>query len=127
MSAHPLLLLDTSSTLADDLKSLSNALFQVPVIITALVLTFVCAILAWIIAFLFLRPKENCSLVCVIHYVLTIATIVLGMLGAMGLIDHYTPGDLITGAGLALLILTIPLFILVESFNYVVLSNKHAR
>jgi hypothetical protein len=126
MSAHPLLL-DTSSSLVDALKSLSNALFQVPVIITALVLAFVFAFIAWFIAYAFLRPKEVCSMVCSIHFLLTIATIVFGLLGAVGLIDHYYPGALITGAGVALLILAIPLFILAESFNYVVLSNKHAR
>ena len=127
MSAHSLLLLDTSSSLADDLKSLSNALFQVPVIITALVLTFVFAILAWIIAYVFLRPKETCSFICSIHFLLTVGAIILGLASAIGLIDHNYPGNLITGAGVALLILTIPLFILAESFNYVVLSNKHAR
>ncbi len=127
MSAHPLLLLDASSSLADTLRSLANALFQVPVIITALILTFVCAIVAWVIAYVFLRPKEVCSMLCSIHFLLTIATIVLGLLGALGLIDHYFPGSLITGAGVSLLLLVIPLFILVESFNYVVLSNRHAR
>jgi hypothetical protein len=127
MSAHSLVLLDGSSSLADTLRNLSNALFQVPVIITALVLTFVCALVAWVIAYVFLRPKEVCSMVCSLHFFLTIATIVLGLLGALGLIDHYFPGSLITGAGVSLLILAIPLFILVESFNYVVLSNKHAR
>src|SRR5579871_2012680 len=127
MSAHSLLLLDSSSSLADTLRNISNALFQVPVIITALVLTFVCALIAWIIAYVFLRPKEVCSMVCSIHFLLTIATIVLGLLGALGLIDHYFPGSLITGASVSLLVLAIPLFILVESFNYVVLSNKHAR
>lgn len=127
MGAHPLLLLDTSSSLADTLKSIANALFQVPVTITALVLTFVFAILGWLIAYVFLRPKEACSMVCSIHFLLTIATMVLGLLGAIGLIDHYYPGSLITGTGVSLLVLTIPLFILVESFNYVVLSNKHAR
>ncbi|HEU5368156.1 MAG TPA: hypothetical protein VFU69_06815, partial [Ktedonobacterales bacterium] len=127
MGAHPLLLLDTSSSLADTLKSISNALFQVPVTITALVLTFVFAMLGWLIAYVFLRPKEVCSMVCSIHFFLTVATIVLGLLGAIGLIDHYYPGSLITGAGVSLLVLWLPLFILVESFNYVVLSNKHAR
>jgi hypothetical protein len=126
MGAHPLLL-DTSSSLVDALKSISNALFQVPVTITALVLTFVFALLGWLIAYVFLRPKEVCSMVCSLHFLLVIATMVLGLLGAIGLIDHYYPGSLITGAGVSLLVLTIPLFILVESFNYVVLSNKHAR
>jgi hypothetical protein len=127
MRADSLLLLDSTSSLADTLKSISNALFQVPVIFTALVLTFVCAIVAWLIAYIFLRPKETCSMVCSIHYLLTIATVVLGLLSAFGLIDHYFPGELITGAGVALLILAIPILILMESFTYIVLGNKHAR
>jgi hypothetical protein len=127
MLAHSLLLLDASSPLRDALNSLFTTLFQVPVTIAALVLAFVCAILGWLIAYIFLRPKDVCSMVCSIHFLLTVATILLGMLGAIGLIDHYFPGQLITGTGVSLLVLTIPLFILAESFNYVVLSNKHAR
>src|ERR1051326_3694413 len=127
MSAHSLSLLDTTSSLVDFLKSLSNALFQVPVIITALVLTFLFAFLAWVIAFVFLRPKETCSMVCSIHYLLTVGTIVLGLFSAVGLIDHYFPGDLIIGVGVALLVLALAILILIESFNYVVLSNKHAK
>ncbi len=128
MSAHSLLsLLDASSSLRDALTSLFTNLFQLPVTITALALTFVCAVLGWLIAYFILRPKEVCSMVCSIHFLLTIATIVLGLLGAIGFIDHYFPGQLITGAGVSLIVLAIPLFILAESFNYVVLSNAHAR
>ncbi|HEY7349879.1 MAG TPA: DUF2795 domain-containing protein [Ktedonobacterales bacterium] len=127
MSAHSLSLLDTSSSLRDTLTSFFNTLFQLPVTITALVLALVFAILGWLIAYFILRPKEVCSMVCSIHLLLTIATIILGLVGAIGLIDHYFPGQLITGTGIAMVVLTIPLLILVESFNYVVLSNQHAR
>ncbi len=127
MSAYSLSLLDASSSLRDALNSLFDTLFQLPVTITALALTFVCALLGWLIAYAFLRPKEVCSMVCSIHLLLTLATIVLGLVGALGFIDYYFPGSLIIGAGVALIVLAIPLFILVESFNYVVLSNQHAR
>src|SRR5579885_2195266 len=129
MPMHSLSLLDASSSLRDALTNLFNNLFSLPLTVAALVAMLACAVLGWLIAFLFLRPKEVCSMVCSIHFLLVIATLVLGMLGAFGIIDYYdhNQGSLIVGAGVALLALTIPIFILVESFNYIVLSNKHAR
>ncbi len=126
---HSLSLLDASSSLRDALTNLFNNLFSLPLTIAALVAMLACAVVGWLIAFLFLRPKEVCSMVCSIHFLLVIATLVLGMVGAIGIIDYYdhNQGSLIVGAGVALLALTIPIFILVESFNYIVLSNKHAR
>ena len=126
---HSLSLLDASSSLHDALNNLFNNLFSLPIIIAALALMLVCAILGWLLAILFLRPKETCSMLCSIHFLLVVATLVLGLIGAFGIIDYYdhNQGSLIVGAGVALLALTLPIFILVESFNYIVLSNKHAR
>lgn len=126
---HSLSLLDASSSLGSILSNLFNFLFSLPVIIAALALMLVCAILGWLLALIFLRPKETCSMLCSIHFLLVIATLVLGLIGAFGIIDYYdhSQGSLIVGAGVALLALTLPIFILVESFNYIVLSNKHAR
>ena len=126
MATQSLFFLDAASSIQDALNALFTNLFTLPMMIAALVLTFVLAGLGWLIAYFFLRPKEICSMVCSIHFLIVILTIVLGMVGAFGIIDRYS-GSLITGAGVALLVLTLPLFVLVESFNYVVLSNKHAR
>lgn len=126
MHAHPLLLLDLASSLRDSLNALFTNLFTMQTAIAALALTFVFAVLGWLIAFLLLRPKDVCSMVCSVHFLLVIASIILGIIGAFGLIDHYK-GSLITAAGVALLVLTLPIFILAESFNYIVLSNQHAR
>jgi hypothetical protein len=126
MSVHSLVLLDLGSSLRDAITGLVTNLFTLQNAIIALVATLVFAVLGWLIAYLFLRNKETCSMVCSIHFLTVILTILGGLIGAFGLIDHYK-GSLITGAGLSLLVLTIPIFILVESFNYVVLGNKHAR
>ena len=126
MSVHSPVLLDIASSLRDALTTLFNNLFTLQSAIIALALTFGLAIIGWLIAYFILRHKEVCSMVCAIHFLTVILTIIAGIIGALGLIDHYK-GSLISGAGLSLLVLTIPIFILVESFNYVVLSNKHAR
>lgn len=126
MSVHSPVLLDLGSSLRDAITGLVKNLFTTQNAIIALVATLVLSVLGWLIAYLFLRNKETCSMVCSIHFLTVILTILAGLIGAFGLIDA-NKGSLITGAGLALLALTIPIFILVESFNYVVLSNKHAR
>ena len=56
-------------------------------------------------------------------------TLLAGLLGGFGLADvtFKDSGSLITGAGIALVALAIPIWILVKSFDWVVLSNKHAR
>jgi hypothetical protein len=126
MSVHSPVLLDIASSLRDAVTTLFNDLFSLQSAVIAVALAFVLAALGWLIAYFILRHKEVCSMVCSIHFLSVILTIIAGMIGAFGLIDHYK-GSLITGAGLSLLVLTWPIFILVESFNYVVLSNKHAR
>ncbi|HEX6780258.1 MAG TPA: DUF2795 domain-containing protein [Ktedonobacterales bacterium] len=126
MSVYSPVLLDIASSLRDAVTTLFNDLFSFQSAVIALALAFGLAILGWLIAYFILRHKEVCSMVCSIHFLTVILTIIAGMIGALGLIDQ-NKGSLITGAGLALLVLTLPIFILVESFNYVVLSNKHAR
>src|SRR5690348_7790190 len=119
MSAHSLILLDLQETL----NSLFSNLFTVQTAIYSLVAAVILALLGLGIAFFFLKPKVVCSWLCSVHWLTVAATIVLGLLGAFALADHFKL-SLIIGAGIGLLILTPLLFLLVESFGYVVLSNK---
>jgi hypothetical protein len=115
------------------LLSYFQDLFTLPVAITALILAFVLALLGLGISYAFLRPKEVCSWVCSVHFLTVIAALLAGLLGGFGLADVTFKdtgggsGSLITGAGIALVALAIPIWILVKSFDWVVLSNKHAR
>ncbi len=129
MAAHPLILLDGPTQLGNQLLTYFNDLFTLPVAIAALVLAFVLALLGLGISYVFLRPKEICSMVCSIHFLMVIGALLAGLLGGFGIIDATLKdnGSLIMGAGVALLVLAIPIWILVKSFDWVVLSNKHAR
>jgi hypothetical protein len=129
MAAHPLILLDGPTQLGNQLLTYFKDLFTPTAAITALALAFVLALLGLGISYFFLRPKEVCSMVCSIHFLTVIGALLAGLLGGFGLADatFKDSGSLITGAGVALVALAIPLWILVKSFDWVVLSNKHAR
>lgn len=129
MAAHPLVLMDGPTQLGNQLLTYFNDLFTLPVAIAALLLAFVLALLGLGISYIFLRPKEVCSMVCSIHFFIVIAALLAGLLGGFGLVDAALKdnGSLITGAGVALVVLAVPIWMLVKSFDWVVLSNKHAR
>src|SRR5262245_25458383 len=104
MPGHPLILLDGPTSFGNQLLSYFQNLFTLQAAIIALLLALVLALLALFISYVFLRPKDVCSMVCSVHFLTVIGALLAGLLGGFGLADVTIKGSgsLIIGAGIAL-------------------------